>query len=98
MRLDINDKYCITSDSFQYVVNVKRVSNSEETKGQEYLTPEAYLPSITQCLKWIVDHSIRTSNTQGFRELQSHLNKIHEDIIKACTVNGLKVSESQQII
>lgn len=91
-RIDINDEYCITADSMQYIVNSKGISQGEKTKGQEVLCTEAYLSTFSQCLKFITDRSIRLSDAHSFKDVVSVLNKVNEEILKACTLNGIRAN------
>lgn len=80
MRLDINDKYCITSDSNQMVVNEKRISKGEKTAGEEALTPIGYMSTLNQCYKFLLQRQIRESKASGFSELMAEVRRIEEEL------------------
>ena len=48
MRIDINDTYCITSDSDQMTVNQKSIITKEDSKnlGKELLTTLGYFSTL----------------------------------------------------
>ena len=80
MRLDINDKYCITSDSAQMVVNEKRISKGEKTAGEEALNPIGYMRTINECYKFLLQRQIRESNASGFSALMEEVRRIEEEL------------------
>lgn len=98
MKIDINKDYCITGDSMQWVLNSKRVSDGEKTKGQEIVYPIGFFGSLNQCLNSLVDRELRMSEVESFRDLINVLNRVNEEILTACTIKGYKVSQTSREI
>ena len=83
MRLDINDKYCITSDERQFIVNQKGVAGEEAKKpGEPTLRPVGYFSTVSQCLTFLVNKQVRDSDCKSFKEVVSLIDKLNEEIHK----------------
>ncbi|MEM5816504.1 MAG: DUF5405 family protein [Desulfitobacterium hafniense] len=80
MRIDINEKYCITSDEYQYILNTKFVSNGKKTKGQEELKAVAYCSDLNHCLKELVKRQIRESDCTSLRDVVKRIEEIRSEI------------------
>lgn len=86
MRLDINDKYCITSDEKQFVVNQKGVAG-EDTKnpGEETLRQIGFFETLSQCYKFLINKQIRDSDCRSFKEVISLVRELNEEIDRVCS-------------
>lgn len=90
MRIDINEKYCITSDPNQFIINTKgtiktnRKGTGEKPgakAGDEYLTPVAYLPeSLDDCAIWLARRMIRESDAIGFKAVIAEQRRIEKEL------------------
>jgi len=80
IRIDINDKYVITSDSNQMVVNEKRISKGEKTAGEEALSPISYMRTVNECYKFLLQRQIRESKASGFTALMEEVRRIEEEL------------------
>jgi hypothetical protein len=78
MRIDIDDKHCITSDSLQMIVNEKSISKGEKTAGQEVLRPIAYVGTLHECYNYLLHRKIRESKANGFKELMKEVARIEK--------------------
>lgn len=85
MRIDINEKYCITSDEYQYILNIKFVRNGKKTEGQEELKVVAYCSDLNHCLKELVRRQIRESDCTSLRDVVRRIEEIKSEINR--TVN-----------
>lgn len=87
MRIDINSKYCVTSDTYQFIVNVKGISGEtgKEVKkpGTETIRPIAYFDNFEGCLKFIVNKQILDSNCKTFSDVRNLLDRVLEEIHEA---------------
>lgn len=85
MRLDINDKYCITSDERQYVVNQIGATGPESKEpGTEVLRPLGYFSTLNQCLKYLVNKQVRESDCKSLKEVISLMQKLNDEIDQVC--------------
>jgi len=88
LRLDINKKYCITSDGTQLMVNEKGTNQSKDSKnfGKETLKTLGYFHELPQCGKFLINHKVLTSDATGFRELVSEIESFRDEVMKALEI------------
>ncbi|HHY26426.1 MAG TPA: replication initiation protein [Desulfitobacterium dehalogenans] len=95
MRLDINSKYCITSDERQFIVNQKGISGEKSEKpGEETLRPIGYFGTLNSCLKFLVNKQIRDSDCRSFMEVVSLVKSLHDEIDQLCNFDTSKEMEN----
>ena len=85
MRIDIGNKFCVTSDPNQFKVNQRSVppkfdTNDDGTQGEEQLKTLGYLPTLNSCYKFLVKHQILISKASGFVELMEEVERIEKEI------------------
>lgn len=80
MKIEISDKWVITSDPDQFIVNSRIISQGEKTKGQEILKPEAYLNTLAQCFKWLMRRHVRECEATSFQEVLVAIRSFEERI------------------
>lgn len=87
MRLDINDKYCITSDESQFIVNQIGVAGEKakaENVGTETIRPIAYFSTLSGCYKFLVNKQIRDSDCKSLKEVVSLVKSLNDEIDLVC--------------
>lgn len=85
IRLDINNKYCITSDERQFIVNQKGIAGKEsKNPGVETLRPVGYFGTLSQCLKFLVNKQVLDSDCRSFKDVVSLIQKLNEEIDQVC--------------
>ena len=85
MRIDIGNKYCVTSDPNQFKVNQRSVppkfdTNKDGTQGEEQLKALGYLPNLNSCYKFLLKYQILVSKASGFRELMDEVARIEKEL------------------
>ncbi|MCP5613306.1 DUF5405 family protein, partial [Klebsiella pneumoniae] len=50
LRIEIGDKWVITSDQYQFILNEKKVVKSGKKAGEEWLDTIGYYPKINQLI------------------------------------------------
>ncbi|HHB9110667.1 TPA: DUF5405 family protein, partial [Klebsiella pneumoniae] len=48
IRIEVGDKWVITSDQYQFILNEKKVVKSGNKAGEEWLDTIGYYPKINQ--------------------------------------------------
>lgn len=95
MRIDINEKYVITSDVDQYTVSTKGTYKSDQkgtdTKegakaGDEKLTPVGYLSTVEQCFRYLLQRQIRESRANGFSAVMAEVERIEKELKEAIRI------------
>jgi hypothetical protein len=99
LRIDINDRYVITSDTDQFIVSTKGVIKTdrkdtitkEGTKegakaGDEYLSPVGYLATVEQCFRYLLQRQIRESSASGFKTVMAEVERIEKELKEAIRI------------
>ncbi|SPF51202.1 putative relication initiation protein [Candidatus Desulfosporosinus infrequens] len=88
-RIDVNEKYCVISDPYQWTVYSKSTHKNDqkgtETRegakaGDERLVFEGSVSTINQAYKFLLHRQIRESRASGFRELMSEVERIEKEL------------------
>ena len=83
MKLIINDKYEIGSDSMNVILYEKRVvTRDSKNKGKEYKYPIGYYPSLEWALKDLLKREVLVSELDGVKEIIDCLERLGNDITK----------------
>lgn len=80
MRIDIGEKYCVTSDPNQFKVNQRSIPPKLDAEGEEVLKTIGYLPSVNSCYKFLLKHQILISKACGFKEVMEEVARIEKEI------------------
>jgi len=85
MRINIGNKFCVTSDPNQFKVNQRSVppkfdTNEDGTQGEEQLKVLGYLPNLKSCYKFLLKHQILISKATGFKELMEEVGRIEKEL------------------
>jgi hypothetical protein len=92
MRIDIDDKYCITSDKDQITVNTKSLVKTDEKRegglkaGDERLTGIAYVSTIQQAYKYLFQLKVRLSDATDFRSLMKEVEAFEEELRRSIRI------------
>lgn len=80
MFIKIDDKYSITSDARQYILQEGKEVLEGENKGQVYYNPIGYYGTITAALKGYKELKIRSSNVTTINELMQLIEDLDNKI------------------
>jgi len=80
MRININEKYCITSNTNSMMVNQRSVPPKFDKDNEEVLTTIAHLLTLNQCYKFLLRHQIRISKATGFQQLMEEVGRIEKEL------------------
>ena len=96
MRIDINEKYVITSDVDQFIVSTRNTVKTDRKAskdgkegakaGDEYLTPVGYLSTVEQCFRFLLQRQIRESSASGFKAVMAEVDRIEKELKEAITI------------
>ncbi len=62
LRIVIGDKWVITSDQYQFILNEKKVVKSGKKAGEEWLDTIGYYPKINQLISGLIQALLNKSN------------------------------------
>lgn len=83
IRIEIGDKWVITSDQFQFILNEKKVVKAGKKAGEEWLDTIGYYPKINQLISGLVHHHIHGSTLNSLESLSAEIARISELCSKA---------------
>jgi len=59
VRIEVGDKWVITSDQYQFILNEKKVVKSGNKAGEEWLDTIGYYRKINQLICGLIPHHIQ---------------------------------------
>jgi len=96
LRIDINEKYVITSDVDQFIVSTRNTVKTDRKAskdgkegakaGDEYLTAVGYLSTVEQCFRYLLQRQIRESSASGFKAVMAEVDRIEKELKEAITI------------
>lgn len=75
-RIEIGDKWIITSDQYQFILNEKKVAQSGKKSGEEWLDAIGYYPKIEQLISGLIHRHIQNSTITSLKEMVVEIEKI----------------------
>jgi hypothetical protein len=89
MLIPINEKYRITSDERNVIIEERRVSGSTGKKvknpGEEYWVPMSFHPNLEYAIKWLLQREIRLSDALGIYALMDCIKDLETSVLQALT-------------
>lgn len=88
IRIEIGDKWVMTSDQFQFILNEKKVVKAGKNAGEEWLATIGYYPKINQLISGLIHHHIQQSSITALEEMAAEIERVGEmcaSSIKAAT-------------
>lgn len=76
IRIEVGDKWVITSDQYQFILNEKKVVKSGNKSGEEWLDTIGYYPKINQLISGLIHHHIQTATIKSLVEMASEIERI----------------------
>ncbi|QFQ10796.1 DUF5405 family protein [Enterobacter sichuanensis] len=76
IRIEVGDKWVITSDQYQFILNEKKVVKSGNKVGEEWLDTIGYYPKINQLISGLVHHHIQTATINSLSEMASEIERV----------------------
>lgn len=76
IRIEIGDKWVITSDQYQFILNEKKVVKSGKKAGEEWLDTIGYYPKINQLISGLLHHHIQNSTITLIQVIAAEIEKV----------------------
>ncbi|EKE8278424.1 DUF5405 family protein [Salmonella enterica] len=76
IRIEIGDKWVITSDQYQFILNEKKVVKSGKKAGEEWLETIGYYPKINQLISGLVHHHIQAATINSLSAMAAGIEKL----------------------
>ncbi|MCS2161033.1 DUF5405 family protein [Scandinavium sp. H11S7] len=81
IRIEIGEKWVITSDQYQFILNEKKVAKSGKKAGEEWLDTIGYYPKIEQLISGLIHHHIQQSSINTIKAMAAEIERVG----KLCT-------------
>lgn len=78
MKIDIGDKYVLTADQFQFIVQEKKIVKEGKNAGGEYLSLVGYFPKLSQAIAGLIHLDVQMSDVQSLQEMEQHIRRVAE--------------------
>lgn len=78
IRIEIGDKWVVTSDQYQFILNEKKVAQSGKKAGEEWLDTIGYYPKINQLISGLIHHHIHNSAITSIEAMVAEIEHIGE--------------------
>lgn len=82
MNIQIDDKYLITSDRLNVILNERKVHKTGKDAGVEYCEEISYHPNLASALNKYINLVIAESDCETVKELMAKLDDI-KDVISS---------------
>ncbi|MGG7828357.1 DUF5405 family protein [Klebsiella aerogenes] len=76
IRIEVGDKWVITSDQYQFILNEKKVAQSGKKAGEEWLDTIGYYPKINQLISGLIHHHIQTATINSLSEMAAEIERV----------------------
>lgn len=76
IRIEVGDKWVITSDQYQFILNEKKVAQSGKKAGEEWLDTIGYYPKINQLISGLIHHQIHNSEIKSLKGMADEIERI----------------------
>ncbi|EBW2564736.1 TPA: hypothetical protein JDJ49_000669 [Salmonella enterica] len=76
IHITIGDKWVITSDQYQFILNEKKVVKSGKKAGEEWLDTIGYYPKINQLISGLIHHHIQTTTVTSLVEMAAEIERV----------------------
>ncbi|RNW26931.1 MULTISPECIES: DUF5405 family protein [Enterobacteriaceae] len=83
LRIEIGDKWVITSDQYQFILNEKKVVKSGKKAGEEWLDTIGYYPKINQLISGLIHHHIHGSDITAIDAMAAEIERVGQLCIAA---------------
>ncbi|EOO9425755.1 DUF5405 family protein [Escherichia coli] len=83
IRIEVGDKWVITSDQYQFILNEKKVAKSGKKAGEEWLNTIGYYPKINQLVSGLIHHQIHCSDIAAIDAMAAEIERVGKLCIAA---------------
>lgn len=76
MHIELGDKYVLTADQYQYIVQEKKTVKEGKNAGSEYLSLVGYYPKLSQAITALINLDVQLSDVQSLQAMEQHINRV----------------------
>lgn len=85
--IEVNNKFVITSDQYQFILQEKKVAKSGKNAGREWLDIVGFYPTISKLVSGLVLHNILTGEARQFSDLEKQIEQLGQKCQEAFAAN-----------
>ncbi|WP_449545898.1 DUF5405 family protein [Lelliottia amnigena] len=85
--IEVNNKFVITSDLYQFILQEKKIAKSGKNAGKEWLDTIGFYPSISKLVSGLVLHHIFTGDARQFSDLEKQIEQLGQKCQEAFAAN-----------
>ncbi|HCR1148694.1 TPA: DUF5405 family protein [Klebsiella aerogenes] len=83
LRIEVGNKWVVTSDQYQFILNEKKVVKSGKKAGEEWLDTIGYYPKISQLISGLIHHHIHSSDIAAIDAMAAEIERVGQLCIAA---------------
>ena len=83
IRIEVGDKWVITSDQYQFILNEKKIAQSGKKAGEEWLDTIGYYPKINQLISGLIHNQIHGSDITAIDAMAEEIKRVGQLCIAA---------------
>ncbi|GKV89340.1 DUF5405 family protein [Pectobacterium carotovorum] len=80
MEISIGDKYVITADQYQYVLQERKTKKDGKDAGGEYLSTIGYYTKLPQLISRLCHLDVMTSDVQTLQAVEQRIARLSLEI------------------
>lgn len=88
IRIEIGERYVVTSDRFQFILQEKKTAETGENAGKEWLGVVGYYPKLNQLVSGLIHHDILSGSAVSFEALSAQVELLGQQCLRAFDTNG----------
>lgn len=88
INIIIDNKFVITSDQFQFILQEKKIAKSGKNAGKEWLAVIGFYPTISKLVSGLVLHNILTDEARQFSDLEKQVVQLGQKCQEAFKAYG----------
>lgn len=87
INIVIDNRFVITSDQYQFILQEKKITKSGKSAGKEWLDTVGFYPSISKLVSGLVLHHIFTGDSRKFSDLEKQIEQLGQKCQEAFAAN-----------
>lgn len=76
VHIQIGEKWVITSDQYQFILQEKKIAKTGKMAGKEWLGTIGYYPKINQLVSGLIHHQIQSSTVDSIEAMNAEIARI----------------------
>lgn len=87
INIVIDNRFVITSDQFQFILQEKKIAKSGKNAGKEWFDIVGFYPTIPKLVSGLILHNLLTGEARQFSGLEKQVELLGQKCLEAFTAN-----------